>query len=114
MTMKKIVAYTDYPFISLGDVGGQTAPIREVTVICFDGERYCRVWVEGIVDEVKAGYLYTTRCRFDDVEAGTAFNVSLDELKKLPGPNAWLDWVNENPNDLISRYINTNSNLKEP
>jgi hypothetical protein len=55
--------YTDYPFTELGDAPGQAAPIREVRVLSYDGNKYCRVLVDGHKLEVKAGYIYRSRPR---------------------------------------------------
>lgn len=68
-------AYTDYPFGKLGDAPGQKAPMREVLVISYDGDRCCRVLVEGDVLEVKAGYLYAEKC---------GVPISTAELQNLP------------------------------
>lgn len=54
--------YTDYPFTELGDVPWQAAPIREVTrVLSYDGDKYCRVLIDGRELDVKAGYIYRSR-----------------------------------------------------
>lgn len=55
-------AYTDYPFTLLGDEAFKKAPMREVTVLYYDNDKYCDVAVEGIVQSVKAGYLYSSQC----------------------------------------------------
>lgn len=60
-------AWTDYPFCRLGDVLGMAAPIRQVEVLSYDGDKYCRILVEGLEQEIKAGYLYSTSGRFGDV-----------------------------------------------
>lgn len=62
-------AWTDYPFIELGDISNQQAPIREVTVMAYDGDKYCAVIVEGRVLDVKAGYLYKSPGRLGKVES---------------------------------------------
>lgn len=56
--------YTDYPFKELGDLPGQEAPIRHCLILASDGDKYCKVLVEGIICEVKIGYVYKTpdRC----------------------------------------------------
>lgn len=51
--------YTDYPFEVLGDVPYTKAPVRKVKLMYYDGNKYCDVLVEGIVQEVKLGYLYS-------------------------------------------------------
>lgn len=59
-----VLAWTDYPFTELGDEPGKEAPIREVEVLDYDGDKYCTVLTGGgLVAEVKAGYLYTERGR---------------------------------------------------
>lgn len=40
-------AWTDYPFTWLGDEAGEEAPIREIDVISYDHDKYCRVKVCG-------------------------------------------------------------------
>ncbi len=58
-------AWTDYPFIELGDESGKKAPIREVEVISYDGDKYCEIEVEGVRTEVKSGYLYPVPRRYE-------------------------------------------------
>lgn len=54
---KKI--YTDYSFvIQLGDKPRQQAPIREVKILAYDGNKYVTIEVEGWLADVKFGYLY--------------------------------------------------------
>ena len=60
-------AWTDYPFVELGDIAGQKAPIREVVVLDYDGNKYCTVIVEGIESSVKSGYLYVVPGRCGEV-----------------------------------------------
>lgn len=60
-------AYTDYPFIELGDTSGKEAPVRECVILSYDGDKYCTVLVEGIHGEVKSGYLYTKYGRYGEV-----------------------------------------------
>lgn len=52
--------WTDYPFTGLGDIPYTKVPIRQVTLVSFDEDRYCEVLVEGQLFEVKLGYLYNT------------------------------------------------------
>lgn len=59
--------YTDYPFTALGDTPYEIAPIREVEVLSFDGNKYCDIIVEGIKDSIKAGYIYTKPGRCGEV-----------------------------------------------
>ena len=51
-------AWTDYPIVSLGDRPHSEAPVREVEVLSYDGDKYCRVMVEGVEESIKAGYIY--------------------------------------------------------
>lgn len=60
-------AWTDYPFVELGDTPHQKAPIREVEVLGYDGDRYCDIIVEDIQLSVKRGYLYQRYGRYGDV-----------------------------------------------
>lgn len=52
-------AYTDYPILALGDISGEEAPIREVKILYYDGDKRCKVIVQGVEEEIKTGYLYT-------------------------------------------------------
>ena len=38
-----MIAYTDYPFVELGDEAGQPAPVRQVNVLSFDVNKLCCV-----------------------------------------------------------------------
>jgi len=60
-------AYTDYPFTFLGDVEGLRAPIREIEVLDYDGDKYCNIVVEGHKDSIKSGYIYNTPGRSGEV-----------------------------------------------
>jgi len=51
--------YTDCPLNELGDIPHQQAPLRKVKLIDFDGDKWCKVEVEGIVADVKYFYLYS-------------------------------------------------------
>lgn len=59
-------AFTDYPILELGDISGQEAPIREVNILYYDGDKRCKVIVEGVGEEIKTGYLYTEPVRSDE------------------------------------------------
>lgn len=52
--------YTDYPFEELGDIPNKEAPVRRVQLHSYDGNKYCKVGVDGCEypQEVKAEYLY--------------------------------------------------------
>jgi len=60
-------AYTDYPIVQLGDIAGQPAPIREIDVLGYDGNKYATIEVEGLVTEIKLGYCYTKPGRSGEV-----------------------------------------------
>lgn len=64
-------AYTDYPIISLGDVAYQLAPIRECEILAYDRNKYCKILIEGVTEEVKAGYLYIEPGRCGEVKTFT-------------------------------------------
>lgn len=54
-----IIAWTDYPFIELGDEPGKEAPVRRIELISYDGDKYVRVRLpDGQESEIKAGYCY--------------------------------------------------------
>lgn len=59
--------WTDYPISELGDIDGQPAPIREIELLAYDGDKHARVRLikEGIVTEFKSGYIYTEPKRLD-------------------------------------------------
>lgn len=59
--------FTDHPFRDLGDSPNKKAPIRQIQVLSYDGDKYCRVLVDSIESEVKAGYIYTTPGRCGEV-----------------------------------------------
>ena len=60
-------AFTDYPFAELCDEPYKNAPVREVEVLSYDGNKYCRIKVWGVETEVKAGYLYLAAGRHGEV-----------------------------------------------
>ena len=63
---KNITCWTDYPFTELGDVAGQRASIRHVSVLCYDGDKYSTVQTPcGLVKSIKRGYLYSQKTRLD-------------------------------------------------
>ena len=59
--------YTDYPFASLGDEPYKIAPVREIEIIEYDQNKYVRILVEGIEEEIKAGYIYEKAGRYGEV-----------------------------------------------
>lgn len=60
-------AYTDYPITELGDKPNTVSPVRLVNVISYDGDKYCKVEVEGVKKEIKSGYLYAKKGRLGEV-----------------------------------------------
>lgn len=76
-------AWTDYPFVSLGDIAGEEAPVRECKVVAYDKNKYCKVIVDGKFEEVKSGYLYAQAGRLDEVPC-----VDRDKLELLPAEYA--------------------------
>jgi hypothetical protein len=77
MTKKRY--WTDYPILSLGDLYGKKAPVRECTLISYDGDKYCFVSVGGVTELIKAGYIYQERGRYDEVPP-----ITRRQLKRLP------------------------------
>ena len=71
-------AWTDYPFTQLQDEAGKNAPVREIEVLSYDGDKYCRVHVCGHEDEIKAGYIYQREGRFGEVP-----QLTREQLAKL-------------------------------
>ena len=59
--------YTDCPIKKLGDVPYKPAPVREVLIVSYDGDKYCKIFVEGILTEIKSGYIYTEKGRITEV-----------------------------------------------
>lgn len=52
--------FTDNPFVELGDTPHQPAPIPKVEFVKFDGDKWCKVKIEGKIGNVKYFYLYKT------------------------------------------------------
>lgn len=76
-------AFTDYPF-HIDDDPYQIAPIREVEIISYDGDKYCDIMFTDesgnrlYVADVKAGYLYKSPGR-----GGKAKTFTHEELLPL-------------------------------
>ncbi len=82
-------AWTDYPFTCLGDEPYKKAPIREIEVLTYDRDKYCWVRVSGVLEEIKAGYIYQKAGRLGEVPS-----VLLQQLEKLPlSPDELVDVV---------------------
>lgn len=77
-------AWTDYPFEQLGDIAYQKAPIREVIIISYDDNLYCKVNVKGVngVFEVKCKYLYQKEGRCGEVPM-----ITQRQLAKVNSPS---------------------------
>jgi len=60
-------AWTDYPFERLGDEPNTVAQVREITVMSYDGDKYCRIRVGRFSEEIKAGYIYQKPGRLGEV-----------------------------------------------
>jgi hypothetical protein len=64
--------FTDFPFvIQLNDLKHQEAPIREVKVLSYDGDKYCTIEIEGQEADVKLGHLYFEEKRFGKTDSIT-------------------------------------------
>lgn len=63
-----MMAWTDYPITQLGDKPYTKAEIREVEVLAYDRNKYCTVKVEGVVVDIKSGYIYKVPGRLGEVE----------------------------------------------
>lgn len=71
--------YTDYPLSAFGDEPYKEAPIRECSIVSYDGDKYAVIDVQGVLTEIKAGYVYTAHGRQGDVPA-----VSREILNTFP------------------------------
>jgi hypothetical protein len=61
----KIIAYTDYPIPELGDKPFTKCAFREVEVLSYDGDKWCKVLFEGKTYSIKRYYLYTPIDNFE-------------------------------------------------
>ena len=66
-------AWTDYPIEELDDTLGEIAPVREVNVLSYDGNKYCKVEIGGCdyLQEIKSAYLYQRPGRVTEVPSLT-------------------------------------------
>ncbi|MDE2106871.1 MAG: hypothetical protein KGL39_57175, partial [Patescibacteria group bacterium] len=60
-------AWTDYPIERLGDKPGEFAPVRQCNVLSYDQDKYVWIEVEGLREEIKAGYCYMKPGRCGEV-----------------------------------------------
>jgi len=77
MTHDTIKTYTDYPFEFLGDEPNKEAPIRECTVLHWDGNKYVSIIVEDQPASIKIAYLYKDYGRFGEVPVIDCPEISL-------------------------------------
>jgi hypothetical protein len=70
-----MTAYTNYPFAELGDVPLETATVREVTVLSYDGDKYAQIYIENKILSVKAGYLYADAKLTQPAQVSTVVSV---------------------------------------
>ena len=95
-------AWTDYPISELGDKKGQPGPIREVTIVHFDGGDTAEVMFKGVTLTVKVDRLY--------LRSGRAAEAPLkppSEKLKAPGAvvdSAYIRIKNSKPNSPNSAY----------
>jgi len=71
-----MLLYTDYPLFE--EERGKIAPIREVTLLSYDGDKYVHIVFNGKLYEVKACYIYYQKGRLNEVP-----QVSYDTLKHI-------------------------------
>jgi hypothetical protein len=74
-----MLAFTDYPILTIGDIVGEPAPIRVCDVISYDRDKYCLVYIDGVSALIKRGYLYTRAGR-----CGKVPRISEHKLKSIP------------------------------
>lgn len=80
-TIRKL--YTDYPLaILFGDKPRVEAPIREVKLLDFDGDKYCTVEVEGMQADIKFGYIY-----FESKRNGATPSITIEEINAILNPS---------------------------
>ena len=74
--MKKY--YTDYPITELGDIAGEKIPtVREITeILHYDGSLYVLVNIEGVIKEIKRGYIYYKSGRAGEVPSLTRIQLN--------------------------------------
>ena len=80
-------AWTDYPFPELGDTPGREAPVREITVLSCDGNKYCRIAVDDVESEIKAGYIYARPGRYGEVEV-----ISIAIMTMIESADGKISW----------------------
>ena len=65
---EKVLAWTDYPIVSLGDEPHVEAPIRRCEVLDWNGDKYVLIAVDGLDEPVsiKRWYVYEREARCGD------------------------------------------------
>jgi hypothetical protein len=53
--------WTDYPIVEFGDEPGKKAPLREIQILYYDGDKYITGLVEGVFVSFKRGYVYNVK-----------------------------------------------------
>lgn len=77
-------AYTDYSFAELGDTISEKAPIRECTVLWYDGDKYCCIKIGDLVETyVKVCYVYAMHGRRGRVPSIVRVHSWAETLNKL-------------------------------
>ena len=71
--------YTDYPFPFLGDAPGEQAPVRPVTLVSYDGDKYVTIDVGGTQTEIKSGYVWR-----EPVQYNSPHTCPIEEIRQLP------------------------------
>jgi hypothetical protein len=61
--------FTDYPFLELDDTCYQLAPIRELKLLSWDGDKYVCVEINETRHILKRHYVYTRPIRFHQLKS---------------------------------------------
>ena len=68
-------AWTDYPFVELGDTPHKPAPVRQIEIVAYDQNKYITVIVEDnqtrLKTSIKSGYAYVAAGRYGEVASVT-------------------------------------------
>ena len=86
-----MTAWTDYPMYWLSDEVDKPAPIRQVEVLSYDGDKRCMIEIMGRRAEIKSGYLYQAPGRIGEVPALTP--QMLATLPRTTCPTSPEDWT---------------------
>lgn len=59
--------FTDHPFEFLGDTLGKHAPLREINILWWDGDKYATIEVnKEWITKIKVGYCYRDHTKMDN------------------------------------------------